>query len=373
MHPQNLERFTDLLRARGLDAALLADPATVTWLTGYAPPIEIGPSPFEGSPVLAWWRAGELHLIVSDMETAAAEAAGAAGVHVYPSYTVEAPLAGAENQARALRAVLEAYAPRGGKVGVEWHSLTAALAETVRQAAPGLEPAPLDGAFTLARAVKAPEEIVKIRAALELCDAAQAFMRQAVQPGRSELDLWAATRAHVEGRAGGRLPILADLVAGARTAEIGGPPSGYVLQPGDALILDFVPRLNGYWGDNAATYFAGDPPAELAKVYDVVRQALRRAVEAARPGLAARELDALARRSIAEAGYEPYPHHTGHGMGASYHDEPRIVPYNDLALAPGMVVALEPGVYLPGVGGVRLEDVVLITADGCELLTTHLA
>jgi Xaa-Pro aminopeptidase len=372
MHAQNLERFSGMLRSRGLSAALLADPATITWLTGYAPPIETGPSPFEGLSVLAWWHAGELHLIVSDMETAAAQQAGPTAVHDYVSYTIEAPLAGAANQARALGEVLGTAAPKGGKVGVEWHALTASLADALRQALPSTDFVPLDGICAGLRAVKAPEEIAKLRSALRLCDAAQRFMGQALQEGKTELELWAATRAHVESLAGGRLPILADLVAGVRTADIGGPPSSYALKPGDPLILDFVPRLNGYWGDNAATFFAGESSPELGKAYQVVRRALQRAVDSARPGIAASALDALVRQAVRAEGYEPYPHHTGHGMGASYHEEPRIVPYNDLCLEPGMIVAIEPGIYLPGVGGVRLEDVVLITPDGNELLTTHL-
>lgn len=372
MHPHNLDRLATLLRARGLTAALLSDPATVTWLTGYAPPIEAGPSPFEGSAVLAWWREGELHLIVSDMEIAAAEAAAPTAVHTYPSYTIEAPLAGAANQVQALREVLKELGSRKGKVGVEFDRLAAPLAEALRAEWPTAELVPLDGEFDRLRAVKAADEIAKIRAALGLCDAAQRFMGQALRPGMTELELWAATRSQVEDLAGGRLPILADLVAGVRTADIGGPPSSYALKPGDALILDFVPRLNGYWGDNAATFFAGEPPAELAKAYQVVRRALQQAVEAARPGIAASALDAQVREAVRAEGFGPYPHHTGHGMGASYHEEPRIVPYNDLHLEPGMIVAIEPGIYLPGVGGVRLEDVVLITADGNELLTTHL-
>lgn len=372
MHPQNLERFADLLRSHGLAAALLADPATITWLTGYAPPIETGPSPFEGSAVLAWWHAGELHLIVSDMEAAAAQEAAPSAVHSYLSYTIEAPLAGAANQAQALHDVLNVAAPKGDKVGVEWQCLTAPLVDVLRHALAAADFVPLDGAFAGLRAIKTAEEIAKVRAALRLCDAAQRFMQQALQPGKTELDLWAATRAHVEGLAGGRLPILADLVAGTRTADIGGPPSAYRLQPGDPLILDFVPRLQGYWGDNAATFFAGSPSAELDKAYRVVRRSLQRGVEAARPGVPARDLDALLRQAVLAEGYEPYPHHSGHGIGAAYHEEPRIVPYNSLKLEPGMVVALEPGVYLPGVGGVRLEDVVLITVDGNEVLTTHL-
>ena len=258
-------------------------------------------------------------------------------------------------------------------MGVEWQCLTASLADALRETLPAAEYSPLDGAFAGLRAVKTAGEIAKIRAVLGLCDAAQKFIPQVLQPGKTELEIWGATRAHVEGRAGGRVPILVDLVAGVRTADIGGPPSTYVLKPGDPLILDIVPRLNGYWGDNAATFFAGSPTTELDKAYRVVRRALQQAVEAARPGVAASDLDSQVRQAIRVEGYEPYPHHTGHGMGASYHEEPRIVPYNNLRLEPGMVVALEPGIYLPGVGGVRLEDVVLITSEGNEVLTTHLA
>jgi Xaa-Pro aminopeptidase len=117
----------------------------------------------------------------------------------------------------------------------------------------------------------------------------------------------------------------------------------------------------------------GEMPEALAKAYRSARQALQMAIEAVRPGLPAGELDRRMRDFVRRAGFEPYPHHSGHGIGTSYHEEPRVVPYNKDPFKPGMVLALEPGIYLPGVGGVRVEDVVLVTDDGAEVLTRHLA
>jgi Xaa-Pro aminopeptidase len=133
-----------------------------------------------------------------------------------------------------------------------------------------------------------------------------------------------------------------------------------------------VPRLNGYWGDNANTHFVGSASPELAKMRAVAWDALRWGIDQVKPGLVARDLDQVMRNAIRSAGYEPYPHHTGHGIGTTYHEEPRIVPYNDMQLQPNMVIALEPGIYVPGIGGVRLEHIMLVTADGCEVLTQHL-
>jgi Xaa-Pro aminopeptidase len=372
MNEQSLEKLQKTLQEQGLDAALLTSPFTITWLTGYAPPIQTGPSPFEGGPALGWWRDGKMTLILSDMEAGAASATGAEVVD-YVSYTIDEPLGGTARQAAALRKALSEAASMDWRVGVEYNFLAAPLLAALQEALPRVSFKRVDGAFDLARAVKSPEEIDKLRAALKLCDLAQAEVRRLLQPGLSEIELWGAMKACLEVAAGGRLPLLADLAGGLRTADIGGLPTNYPLQPGDPLIADIVPRLDGYWGDNAATHFVGQPSPELGKIYQVVRQALRKGVEAVRPGLRASELDALVRAEIENAGYAPYPHHTGHGIGVSYHEEPRIVGYNSLPLDVGMALAIEPGIYVPGVGGVRLEDVVLVTQQGCEVLTTHLA
>lgn len=367
-----LARLAEYCEEKRLSSALLSDPATITWITGYAPPIQTGPNPFEGSPALGWWQAGQLTLILSDGEAGAARALGIE-VREYAGYSIERPAAGFQNQAAALRDVLREAGKVDGKVGVEYNFLPGSLMASLKDLVSSAALEPLDSCLAPLRAVKTPEEVERIRAALALCDLAQAETRGLVRADVSEIALWGQVKARLEVAAGSRVPVLADFLGGLRTAEIGGLPGSYVLRPGDALIADIVPRLNGYWGDNCGTHFVGEPSADLRKVYQAVRGALSAAVAAVRPGIRARDLDAQMRKAIQDGGYAVYPHHSGHGLGTTYHEEPRIVPYNTQRLQPGMVIALEPGAYVPGLGGVRLEDVLLVTHDGCEVLTRHLA
>ena len=371
MNPYSQERLESFIKQHALVALLLSDPHSLTWLTGYAPPIQTGPSPFEGGPALAWLAGGQVTLVLSDAEAAAAKAFGVA-VQEYLSYSTAAPISGLPNQAKALANVLAPFQSLKGTIGVEMNQLPAPLLERLRESLPIVSFLPLDGLLDPLRAVKSPPELERLRAALSLCDLAQAETKRLIQPGRTEIEVWGGVKAAMEIQAGGRLPVLADFIAGARTAEIGGLPGRYILKPGDAVIADIVPRLDGYWGDNAGTHFAGEPPAELLKIYNIVLETLRRGIQAVRPGLKAGDLDALLRGLIRDQGYPVYPHHSGHGIGTSYHEEPRLVPYNQMKLEPGMLVAIEPGIYLPSVGGVRLEDVVLVNSSGCEVLTSHL-
>jgi Xaa-Pro dipeptidase len=372
MNREALTRVDDSLRSLGLDAALLTSPWTITWLTGYAPPIQTGPSPFDGGPALGWYAGKDLTLITSDGEAGPARDAGVE-VREYAGYTIDVPLDVVERQTAILRDLLAGWNGRGTRVAVETRFLTVSLWTALQEAFPGAAWTPIDGALEQMRALKTPEEIARLRASLALCDLAQAEVRARLRPGISEIALWGEMKAALEQRAGGRLPLLADMVAGARTGDIGGLPGAYILREGDPVMADIVPRFNGYWGDICGGHFVGAPSREMASIWGIVRDTLRRGADAVRPGVAAKDLDALMRGAIRDAGYEPYPHHSGHGLGTSFHEEPRIVPYNATALEAGMIVALEPGIYLPGVGGVRLEDVVLVTADGCELLTRHLA
>lgn len=373
LDPAVFARLTKYLEARSLDAALLSDPGTVTWLTGYAPPIESGPNPFEAWTALAWVADGTVTLILSDAEAPRITTDGITVVD-YAGYTIEGPVTAFANQAAVLKGLLRRHASTSRiAIGYEPDTMPVSLLRAAESGLPMADWHALDDGPARLRAVKTAAELARLRRALALCDLAQARFRSALRPGVTEIDLWNEVRAAVEHEAGGRIPALVDVVSGPRAADIGGPPTSKQVGPGDSVILDVVLRLDGCWGDTAGTWFAGEPSADLARAYRFVRDALRRGIDAVRPGIEAGELDSILRDGV--AGYAPgtsFPHHAGHGLGATYHDPPRIVPYESMILEPGMVITLEPGIYLPGVGGVRLEDVVLVTADSCEVLTHHL-
>jgi Xaa-Pro aminopeptidase len=374
MDQEILDKGRGFLRQAGLKGAMLAHPASVIWLTGYAPPILHGPSPFEGGPALLWLDSERVLLLVSDMEQSAAAATGAEVV-TYPSYQIESPLRPLVAQADALTAMLGTLTvPAHGKIGIE--SLPLHLGKRLATKFHSADLAEIDGWTEALRVVKTAGEIAKIHQACRLCSTAQATLRHAALNGdlrgMTEIAIFDLFLLAMEQQAGERLPVLADLVAGGRTAGVGGLPTTYTVQAADPVLADVVPRLNGYWGDICNVHFAGEPSADLKRYYVAARNALDAAISAVRPGVLANEIDRIAREAIAKQGYPPYPHHTGHGLGVAYHEEPRICGYNSTPLEAGMVIALEPGVYVEGVGGVRLEHVMVVTDNGAEILTNHI-
>lgn len=344
------ERGLEVARRAGADVLLAARPSTVAWLSGHAVEIEAGPNPFALSPLLLL-SSGASPLAVASEDDAPAFAELGCELITYPGFTLGPldPVGGAK------RALASALAGRRAATEMGW--LPAALAD-------GLRLVDVAAELAQARAVKDDDELEALRAAVAVCDAGQRAAREHARPGISELDLWSRVRAAIESAAGGRTPLVADLVSGARTAEIGGPPGTRVLAEGDLVLCDLVPRVSGYWGDSCATFAVGEADPAARAQHAAARDALARGIDALRPGRRAGELDALVR-----AGLE-YPHHTGHGIGADWHEEPRIVPGGTTVLEAGMVVALEPGVYSDG-RGVRCEQVSVVTDDGCEILSGH--
>jgi Xaa-Pro aminopeptidase len=195
--------------------------------------------------------------------------------------------------------------------------------------------------------------------------------RRVIRPGLREIDLWAEIHGAIQREVGERVPLGNDCVVGYRQNNIGGWPGDLLVRQDDSVIVDLSTVRHGYWSDSCATYYATQPSAAQAAAHRMIEEALAFAISLVRPGVMANEIDRKVRGFIEERGYPVYPHHTGHGVGVTGHEEPRIVPYNEVPLAAGMVILLEPGTYVPGAWGVRLEDALLVTEDGADVLTTH--
>ena len=343
--PTRLERALEIAAGRTL---VSADPATVSWLTGHVADIEWGPSQFSAPPIVVVDPDGRVRLVVSEDEADGLDD-GVEAV-TFPGFAVE----DVDRRAQAIELARSLIGD--GPAAAELWSLPAPLAERDFD--------DLGRGLQRARAVKDPDEIAGIRAAIAITDVGQAAARAAFAAGRSELELWHETRDAMETAAGARTPVLCDLVTGSRTGDVGGLPSTRRVEGDDLLLVDLGPRVGGFWGDSCATIAVGEPPAHVREAYEAAYEALEGAKALVRPGASTAEIDAFVRRTLS------YPHHTGHGIGRTTHEEPRIVPDADRTLDAGMVIALEPGTYGDG-WGVRVEQVVLVTADGCEVLSGH--
>ena len=368
---ERLGRTLAAIRAHGMHAALLSSPHNVCYVSGYGVPIETGPSAFAGGPDLALIDArGHVTLIVPDLEEATARQQGTADAVIgYAAFGYQERHDQPANQWAALRRVIR-ESDLGGVLGVERTALPAALESAIRAEFPDLRLEEATPALAEARLVKSGEEIARLWRAIDLTTVGQHTARRLLQPGMTEIELFNAVRGAMEQAAGCRLPIAGDLVAGAvRTANAGGWPLEVTIGEGDLVIVDLAPRLAGYWGDSCNTLCAGEPAIAHRRMIQATTEALARGIEAARPGLRASELDALCRRHVESYGYA-YPHHSGHALGTTVHEDPRLVPYEHMPLQPGMVLVLEPGAYVPGVGGVRTEHAILITPTGADLLSS---
>ncbi|NIA13887.1 MAG: M24 family metallopeptidase [Nitrospiraceae bacterium] len=229
---------------------------------------------------------------------------------------------------------------------------------------------PVPGVVSLLRAVKSPDEIARIREASRLAEGVLADLLGTLTAGLTERELAASFEYEFKRRGARGASFDTIALFGARSSLPHGEPDGTPLSSGDAVLLDFGCRLDGYCSDLTRTYaYDTIPGAWFETIYEVVLEAQRAALKAVRPGIECRKLDAVARDVIAEAGYgERFGHGLGHGVGIEVHEGPRLGKESETVLEEGMVVTIEPGIYVPGQGGVRIEDLVAVTSDGCEPL-----
>ena len=255
------------------------------------------------------------------------------------------------------------------RVAFEADALTYANYEFLREG--GVELVPRRSLVESLRAVKQSEELEAIRRATELTNQAYERLAEEQFAGRTEKELaWRMEQLfHDLGADALAFPV--DVAAGPTAASPHAVPGDRVVEESDLVLVDAGAMLEGYCSDCTRTFAVGEVSDSLRDVYEIVRRAEQAGLEAIRPGVSGRDADVAARAVIEDAGYgENFGHGLGHGVGLLVHEAPVLRLESEDVLAAGNVVTVEPGIYLSGVGGIRIEDLVVVTEDGCEVLTS---
>lgn len=257
------------------------------------------------------------------------------------------------------------------KIGFEGADLKYASFEKLEELLKGKELTSMVGVVEGQRLRKDVHEIERIRAAVALGDRIFEEICTFVAPGMTETEVAAEIDCRMR-RAGAENPAFDTIVAsGPRSSLPHAKPTNRALTRGDFVVMDFGAFLDGYASDMTRTILVGEPTAQQREVYEMVQAAQKQALGAVRSGLSGVDADRSARSTIEKGGYGTrFGHGLGHGLGLEVHEDPKLSQESKDTLEAGMVVTIEPGIYVPGWGGVRIEDVVVIRDGGCEVLTT---
>jgi Xaa-Pro aminopeptidase len=255
------------------------------------------------------------------------------------------------------------------KLGFEQDDLSYATFKAYEKAVDA-ELIPVSGVVEKLRLIKSDSEIKILKEAAEIADAAFKHILDFIRPGIREIDV--ANELEFFMRKNGATSSSFDIIvaSGYRSALPHGVATDKVIEKGEFVTLDFGAYYKGYCSDITRTIAVGEVSDELKKIYEIVLEAQLRGMAGIKPGMTGREADALTRGYITEQGYgEYFGHSTGHGLGMEVHEGPALSVRSDTVLEPGMVVTVEPGIYIAGLGGVRIEDDTVVTKDGNQSLT----
>lgn len=344
-----LARATAEASAAGLAGLVIAPGPDLAYLCGYTPTAIT-----ERLTALVLTAGREPALIVPKLERPDAEKAAGAPALRLLDWT------DGEDQYAAATPLLDP----AGRYGVSDNAWAMHLLG-LQAALPGTAFTSLTETLPMLRAVKDDEELERLAAAGGAADAAYRRILEVEFAGRRETDVAADLGALLIQYGHSQVDFTV-VGSGPNGADPHHEADERVIRPGDTVVLDFGGLKDGYGSDTTRTVHVGpDVPAEVQRVHDVVRLAQQSAFEAVRPGVSCQEIDRIARRVITEAGYgEYFIHRTGHGIGLTTHEPPYLVEGEERPLVPGMCFSIEPGIYLPGRFGVRIEDIVTVTATG---------
>ncbi|WP_409468907.1 M24 family metallopeptidase [Streptomyces sp. HC307] len=343
-----MERAARAAADAGLAGLLVAPGPDLVWLTGYAPTAIT-----ERLTLLVIAAGMDPVLVVPTLEAPdAAKAPGAPALSLRDWTDGKDPYA-------ATAALLDA----AGHFGVSDNAWAMHLLG-LQKALPGSSYASLTEALPMLRAVKDAAELELLAAAGAAADATYEEIRKVPFAGRRESDV-ARDLADLLRRFGHAQVDFTIVASGPNGANPHHEVGDRVIERGDMVVLDFGGLRNGYGSDTSRTVHVGEPTEEERRVHDIVREAQEAGFRAVRPGVACQEVDRAARAVIADAGYgEYFIHRTGHGIGVTTHEPPYMIEGEEQPLVPGMCFSVEPGIYLPGRFGMRIEDIVTVTEDG---------
>lgn len=362
MSTQRLDRVIAALRERGLAGLVLMPDANLTYLTSLSfhkgKRLTLVFIPADGATPC---------FLVPALEQTKCEAGSLLAFRYFP-------WADAEGPAAALAAAVAAAFPAGlggRELAVEYTSLRVMELRALEAAIPGLRTADATAMMADLRMVKDEQELAAIEEAVRIVELALRRTADQIRVGMTEREL-SRICADAIVAAGADAESFENIVAsGPNGANPHHSNSDRAFQPGDLIIIDCGARYGGYISDITRTFALGEPAEEARRIYELVLRANAEGRRAARPEATGAAIDAAARAVIEAGGYGPYfMHRTGHGFGLEGHELPNIVAGNDEPLAPGTTFTVEPGIYLPGVAGVRIEDDMVITADGARSLTS---
>jgi Xaa-Pro aminopeptidase len=352
-HVARRDRLRTALAKTGAEALLVTDFTNVTYLTGFS----------GDDSYLLLHRDGDLLLSDPRYTTQLGEECPGLELHIrHPGV----------NQLASTIKVLRSARIR--RLAIEGDSMTVGMRERIAEKLPKLEMLTTSGLVEKLRQIKDKGEIAQLRQAVRCAEKAFSVVRASLQPEKTEKEIADELEMHMR-RFGAQSSAFPAIVGvGPRAALPHAVPGNYRIGDSGFVLIDWGAKVGMYHSDLTRVLVTGkiSPKfARLERIYRVVLEAQTRAIAAIRPGATSQEIDDIARGHIAEAGFgRRFGHGLGHGVGLEIHELPRLAAKNPTVLRPGMVITVEPGIYFPGWGGVRIEDDVLVTRHGHEVLTS---
>lgn len=352
-----INQISSYLKQHKIDAAFITTPDNVFYVSGFRS------NPHERLLGVVVFQDAEPLMICPKMEVPDAQAAGWSFDVVGHQDT--------DNPWQLLKDAIEKKSTIS-RLAIEKSHMTVERLEALQELFPQATFDRLDDQLNAMRVVKDEQELEILRQAAAYADYAIEVGVSEIAEGKTELEILTAIELALKKKGISHMSFDTMVLSGPKTASPHGKPGDRKIQKGDFVLFDLGVIYKGYCSDITRTVSFGEPTDAQKEVYETVRKAEQDAVDAVKPGVRAMDLDKIARDVITEAGYgEFFTHRLGHGLGISVHEFPSVTGNNDMKLIEGMVFTIEPGIYDPNITGVRIEDDVVVTKDGVEVLTKY--